>query len=78
MTAKELAILLDELRVRHDAYSLNGGLPSEAYCLGFVDGHWEVYYSERGQKSGLQLFDSEHDACRALADLIVNDPTTRS
>ncbi len=44
-------------------YSLKGGLPNEEYCIGFNNGSWEVYYSERGIKSGLKIFDNEEDAC---------------
>ena len=73
MTIKELSIQLEKQGIRKDAYSLTGGLPSEAYCLNPQRNYWEVYYSERGQKSGLQVFDSEKAACRAFMDLIMSD-----
>jgi hypothetical protein len=73
MTISELSIQLQKLQVRKDAYSLDGGLHSEAYCLNHQAGCWEIYYSERGQKSGLQVFNSENDACQEFLNLIVHD-----
>jgi hypothetical protein len=73
MNVKELLIKLLNIGVRRDAFSLDGGLPSEAYCLNNQVGRWEVYYSEKGQKSGLQFFDNEDDACRAFLNLIMAD-----
>jgi len=46
-----------------DSYCLNGGYPNDSYCLFKNNGKWEVYYSERGKKSGLKLFMSEEEAC---------------
>ena len=47
-----------------DAYSLHGGLPNEAFCIGMIEGQWEVYYSERGNKSMLKIFQNEEQACQ--------------
>ena len=44
-------------------YSLNGGLPSEKYCIEEVNGVWQVYYSERGIKRDMGCFDNEEAAC---------------
>lgn len=44
-------------------YSLEGGLPNEAYCIGWNKGIWEVYYSEKGNKTDLKKFRSEIEAC---------------
>lgn len=54
--------LLSE-NIRSDVYSLNGGLPNEAFCLAEGNGQWEVYYSERGNKTGLKVFMKEEEAC---------------
>ena len=43
-----------------------------------VGSRWSVYYSERGQRSGERIFDSEDEACRYLLNLLCNDPSTRS
>ena len=67
--------LLEELEnkgIRKDSYSLNGGLPNEANCLNQNDGIWEVYYSERGIKSGLKTFTSESDACKFFFEVVSN------
>lgn len=43
-------------------YNLNGGLPNEKFSLNENNGIWEVYYSERGNKTGLRTFEFEEDA----------------
>jgi hypothetical protein len=63
MTKNDLRKMLDSGNVPKDTYSLEGGLPNEAYCLNRNGNQWEVYYSERGQKSGLKLFETENEAC---------------
>lgn len=68
MNLKELKNLLERNNVPREAYSLTGGLPNEAMCIGQnTEGVWEVYYSERGRKTGLKTHLDESDAC---ADLI--------
>jgi hypothetical protein len=53
------------------AYSLSGGLPNEQYVLSQeTSGQWAVYYSERGQKTALRLFESEGSACEYFWELI--------
>lgn len=54
--------LIDE-NVPAQEYSLEGGLPNEACCLAQNEGKWEVYYSERGTKTSLKVFDKEEEAC---------------
>ncbi|HNX58017.1 MAG TPA: hypothetical protein PKK43_02890 [Spirochaetota bacterium] len=72
MKTAELARILAETDIPPDAYSLEGGLPNEAFCIGhYPDGNrWEVYYSERGRKSGLRTFDSEDDACGHFIEMM--------
>lgn len=70
MNKKELFILLKKKKIDDDIYSLEGGLPNEMYCLEKNEQHWEVYYSERGNKTGLKLFSTEHEACLFFYDLI--------
>ncbi len=74
----------DELReearkagVRDDAYSLEGGLPSERDVLDSGPHGWFVYYSERGLRTGLRSFASEDAACDYLLELLIEDETTR-
>ncbi|MFS0749854.1 hypothetical protein [Oceanobacillus sp. 1P07AA] len=60
----ELEQKLQEINVPKDIYSiLKGGLPNEQYCITKDGDNWEVYYSERGKKSGLKIFDDEDKAC---------------
>lgn len=62
---------LISLGVPSHMYSLHDGLPNEAYCLNKNNRFWEVYYSERGIKSGVKQFDSEEEACEYFYRLIV-------
>jgi hypothetical protein len=79
MTRETLEQILRREGVRQDAYSLEGGLPDERYCLDHSSQEtWTVYYSERGLRTGERRFESEADACEYLLDLILRDPTTRS
>jgi len=55
---------LKQLGISPDMYCLTGGLPNECYCISSEDNKWEVYYSERGKKTGLKIFNNEHDACQ--------------
>lgn len=70
MNIRELKEVFEREKVPKDLYSLDGGLPNESYCIAQVSGHWEIYYSERGIKSGCKLFDTEHDACLYLYDCV--------
>jgi len=64
MKIKELEQKLQEINVPKEVYSiLKGGLPNEQYCITKNGDDWEVYYSERGNKSGLKIFDAEEKAC---------------
>lgn len=64
MKILELQKKLEEMRIPDDAYSiLKGGLPNEQLCLVKNDEKWEIYYSERGKKSGVSIFENEDNAC---------------
>ena len=63
MTVTELGKKLIDEDIPTMHYSLKGGMPGDLYCLGFNDGKWEVYYSERANKNKLKIFDNESDAC---------------
>ena len=72
MNRVKLKIILEENKIPRDLYSLSGGLPNESYCINEVDGIWEVYYSERGVKSQLKLFNIEEDACEFLYNKLLD------
>jgi hypothetical protein len=77
MNRKSLRDKLDQENVSPDAYSLEGGLPLEQYCMSNDRSLWCVYYSERGQRTGERCFDGEDEACAYMLDLLLRDPTTR-
>ena len=63
MTTVELESALVEMEISSDLYSImTGGLPNERLCIVKENG-WQVYYSERGYKSGLKIFETETEAC---------------
>lgn len=72
MKIQDLQNQLDFYKVPKDAYSLRGGLPNEAFCIDFRDGQWEVYYSERGSKTGLVSFKMEEEACAYFFEWIID------
>ena len=63
MTIVELEKELNKIGVPNELYSLMiGGFPNEKLCI-VKEETWQVYYSERGHKSGLKVFDTETEAC---------------
>jgi len=51
----------------YDLVNFEQEYPNEAYCIRQTKTEkWEVYYSEKGQKSGLVTFNSETEACEYL------------
>lgn len=70
MNKQELEHKLNDERIPTHMYKLDGGFPNEAFCLQKIGAKWEVYYSERGQKTGLKIFNSEAVACKYIYDLI--------
>jgi hypothetical protein len=75
MKKRELEESLIRNGIPKDMYCLDGGFPNEAYCLSKGNQFWEVYYSEKGIKSGLKQFDSEDTACNYIYELISSHPT---
>lgn len=73
MNIIELKKRLQTRNVREDMYCLDGGFQSEAYCLAQSGQNWEVYYSERGQKSNLKTFYNESSACEYFYNLIMKE-----
>ncbi len=63
MTIKELESTLVQMGISDELYSImTGGFPNEKLCIVNED-KWQVYYSERGNKSGLKIFETEAEAC---------------
>lgn len=62
---------LCELGIPEDAYSLEGGLPNEQYCISIDSGTWVTYYSERGCRTSLTTHNCEADACHYFLERII-------
>lgn len=72
MKKNELERKLVAENINPYSYSLEGGLPNEAFCLGKYGESWEVYYSEKGSKTSLKTFMTEDEACDYLYNWIIN------
>ena len=70
MNLKQLEKLIKKSDFPQSHYSLNGGLPSEAFCIEKLTDKWHVYYSERGGKSTLGTFAKEKDAVACFLEHI--------
>ena len=82
MNLTELKAALDSAGVEERVYSFTSDGCGEVYRLAPIrdmlgDG-WEMYYAERGLKTGLVVFRSESEACAEFLRWILRDPTTRS
>ncbi len=73
MKIKELEQRLIIEGIPKNSYCIYGGFPWEAYCLNEYYGTWEVYYSEKGNKTGLKLFKNEDEACEYFYNKLISD-----
>jgi hypothetical protein len=78
MNRDQLRAATEREGIRADSFSLDGGLPLERYVLTVAEGGWIVYYSERGERVGEQIFDTEDEACSHLYLLLLGDPSSRA
>lgn len=70
MNIQTLEKQLHILDIPEDMYSiLEGGLPNEKLCI-VQEENWQVYYSERGCKSGFREFQTEKEACAYFLERI--------
>ncbi|WP_042405870.1 hypothetical protein [Streptacidiphilus carbonis] len=73
MDRDDLRALLEAEGIRRSAYSLDGGLPDNAYCLDRDGADWIAYHFGRGSCSWLQRFRAESPACEYLLGLLRAD-----
>jgi len=73
MDKNELRQKLNNEKIPISYYNIDGiGEIDQKLCLEHNGNKWLVYYSERGQKFDLSVFDDEEDACKDLYDRITN------
>ena len=77
MNRQTLKELLDREGIDPSSYSLEGGMPVEAYVLEFSPSSWSVYYSERGLRTAEETYASEEEACSRMLEMLLRDPTSR-
>ncbi len=72
MNVNELRKNLKKAGVSDFLYNLdNRGRNDERFCLEYIEGKWNVYYSERGVKTTNLLFETESEACEYMYNELV-------
>lgn len=64
--AQEMSIL----NIPSNAFSIGDPSQDESLCIRERNGHWEVFYYERGIRTGLRTFREEHEACENFSSRI--------
>jgi len=77
MNREELKKTLAQRGVRKNSYDLDENDSDECYDLEKNGKNWDVYYRERGVKTGIKTCQSENEACNYIYELLENDPSTR-
>jgi len=78
MNQKELELKLALNGIEPRSYSLYGADYNECLVLSQLGNDiWQIYYFERGVKSGLTEYYREAEACEAFLQIILNDRLTR-
>ncbi|WLD93030.1 hypothetical protein [Alkalihalobacillus sp. AL-G] len=72
MNKQDLVKVLTKEKIPNHFYSLDGGLPYDAWCLRKTAVGWEVYYSEHGEIYMLKNFTSEEKACEYMYKKLKN------
>ena len=72
MNIEKLKNIFVECGVPRNLYNFEGtGRKDERFCLEFVNGRWNVFFSERGCKTTDLFFDSEEEACLYLYNELI-------
>ena len=66
---------LEAAGVRSSAYSVSGA-EDLALCLENLNGKWQVFYFEKGEKNYNRIFSSESDACNYMYNELIGDKTS--
>jgi hypothetical protein len=73
MTREELRSFLNREHVDPASYVLDGKVRDECYCMVRESVLWHVFYSERGLRTGEEVFVTEEEACAHMLDLLIRD-----
>ena len=76
MKIKELKKVVSRMYIPSSCHNLNGGTPSDTYCLERFRKQWVIYYSERGKKYDIEYYDSEERACEVFYRILKNIENT--
>ena len=71
MNKEKFLKLVKNKNIPEDAYSLNGGLPDDRYCINEKPIGWEVYYTERGKKYRIKIFENKEEAFQDLYNRLI-------
>lgn len=70
MKRKELLKRLKDEKIPEYYYGFKGGTPNDKIVLSRNGSKWEVYYTERGEISQKQSFETEELACENMYNRI--------
>ena len=73
MNKQQLQERLIKENIPKKYYSFTNELPDDAFCLRYNGHVWEVYFGERGEKSDLQYFRTEEEACDYFYQWLIED-----
>jgi len=73
LTRESLVSLLDRLGVQPTAYSLYGAHSPDTNVMDHRREGWVVFYTERGDESGLVTYTTEAEACLDLLDRVTSE-----
>lgn len=62
MDKQQLMDILKKSHYPQDSYGIDE-IKNESLCLVEEHGHWVIFYSEKGQRSDPEYYDSEDAAC---------------
>ena len=71
MTRREFLRTMERYGIPPYAYCLDGGYPSERYCIAPSGKGWKYYYSERGHENDVKLFATEGKALKYLCQVLI-------
>jgi len=80
LTMKELKRRLEAEGYNNQFYCIGSGWGaiSDGFALDITPQGFEFFYVERGQKSTIQCFDNEADACRYTYNFLANEKWSKS
>lgn len=72
MTIPEMLKNIKNSNIPDDAYSIGGKFQNESLCMQEKVEGWEIFYYERGLKTGIVIFRNEDKACEYFLEKLTH------